>query len=204
MPSDPIASKAVYPSTHPYGIPDLPYAPISAVPRELIPFRAKIRRDGSGIGVHFFLYDAIFESAWNTPNRTVQYLSRFQIGLTPDFSLHPEMPLAVQLWNTYRSRWCGAYWGTHGIAVIPTVSWSTPESYNFCFLGIARHSVVALTTLGTRREVATFMHGFDALLERVQPTLVLCYGQPFPKMERAPLQVYPNRWEQIKAQSHGR
>jgi hypothetical protein len=203
MPSDPIVSKPCYPSSNAYGIPDLPYAPLSAVPNEIVPFRAKIRRNPARIGVHFFLYDAIFESAWNTPNRTIQYLSRYGMALTPDFSLHPEMPLAVQLFNTYRSRWCGAHWHAHGLRVIPTVSWSTPDSYAFCFDGIPRYSVVALTTLGTRRDKTPFLHGFDAMIERIQPAVVLCYGQPLAGMERVPLTVYPNRWERVKAESHG-
>jgi hypothetical protein len=45
MPSDPIASKPCYPSFTPYGIPDLPHAPLNAVPNEIVPFRAKIRHD---------------------------------------------------------------------------------------------------------------------------------------------------------------
>ncbi len=36
----------------------------------------------------------------------------------------------------------------HGVTVIPTVSWSTPDSYPFAFAGIATGSVVAVSTVG--------------------------------------------------------
>ena len=121
---------------------------------------------------------------------------RFTVLFSPDFSLYPEMPLSVQLYNVYRSRWCGAHWTANGYTVIPTVSWSNPASYAFCFEGIAPYSMVALTTLGTRRHKHDFLHGFDALVERVRPSRVLCYGTPFPEMERVPLQLYPNRWQE--------
>jgi hypothetical protein len=129
--------------------------------------------------------------------------------LTPDFSLNADMPLAVQLWNTYRTRWCGAHWQAQGRTIIPTVSWSTPASYAFCFLGIPRYSPVALTTLGSRspERRGAFLHGFAALVEQIQPKVVLCYGEPLPAMERVPLQVYPDRWQRVQQeqeQAHGR
>ena len=104
----------------------------------------------------------------------------------------------------YRSRWCGAHWAAAGHTIIPTVGWSTPDSYAFCFDGIAAHSAVALTTLGTRRRKSDFLHGFDALCERVMPSAVLCYGEPFPEMQRVDLRVYPNRWQRVEDERDGR
>ncbi|MEO1439589.1 MAG: DUF4417 domain-containing protein [Chloroflexota bacterium] len=206
MPSDPIADKPLYPSSSPWGIPDLPYAPLSAVPNWLVPYRTRLRgsraeaKDGA---VHFFLYDAIFESVWNCPSKSARYLDKFNVLLAPDFSLNADMPLALQAYNVYRSRWCAAHWTANGHTAIPTVGWSTPESYAFCFDGIAQHSVVALTTLGTRRRKSDFLSGFYAMLVRIQPSRILCYGDPFPEMERFDLRVYPTRYHLIQAGSDG-
>ena len=203
MPSDPIADKPLYPSDNRYGIPDLRYTPQSHIPDWLIPYRTRVRRGQSveGGAVHFFLYDAIFESVWNCPLKSRRYLDRFSCVLTPDFSLNADLPLAAQIWNTYRNRWCGVHWQAQGFAVIPTVGWSTPESYDFCFLGIAPHSPVAVTTVGSRKPHSKelFLHGFSALIERIQPSVVLCYGKRFQEMEKvASLKVYPDRWENIR------
>jgi hypothetical protein len=203
MPSDPMTTYPIYPSDNSYGIPNLRHTPLSAVPDWLIPYRTRVRFDTTGGAVHFFLYDAIFRSVWTCPNKSARYLSKFRTVLTPDFSLDADMPLALQIFNTYRNRWCGAHWQAQGYTVIPTVGWSTPESFVFCFAGIARHSVVALTTLGTRRNRDTFMHGFQAMIDAIQPSMVMCYGDPFPEMERVPLHVYPDRWQGIRAARNG-
>ena len=204
MPSDPLHDKPLYPADNRYGIPALRYTPVSALPHWLIPYRTRVRPGQSMAGgaVHFFLFDGIFESVWNCPHKTARYLAGFTTVLTPDFSLNTDMPLAAQVWNTYRTRWCGAHWQAHGYQVVPTAAWSTPASYDFCFLGLPQHGPVALTTLGSRSagSRAAFLHGFAALLERIQPAVVLCYGTPLPEMEmRVPLQVYPDRWQDRKS-----
>lgn len=206
MPSDPLADKPLYPSSHADGIPDVPHAPLSAIPQTLIPYRTRLRGtlDPARAAAHFFLYDAIFQSVWNAPAKAERYLKDFAVRLTPDFSLSADMPRALQVYNVYRARWCGAHWAAAGAQVIPTVSWADAASLAFCLAGVARHSVVALTTLGTRRHKAQFLYGFDALIERVQPAAVLCYGQPFPEMARVRLHVYPSRYDQFMGVRDGR
>jgi hypothetical protein len=200
MPSDPIADKPLYPSDNAYGIPNLRHTPLTAVPDWLIPYRTRIRPQQSveGGAVHFFLFDAIFESVWNCPSKSGRYLQKFKNVLSPDFSLNPEMPLALQIYNVYRNRWLAADWQLKGYKVIPSVGWSNAASYEFCFLGLPQNTVVALTTLGSRRQKQVFLHGFDAMIECLNPSFVLCYGKPFPEMERVALKIYPNRWDGIR------
>jgi hypothetical protein len=102
---------------------------------------------------HFFLHDDRFEAAWNRPMVSLEVVRRYRAVLTPDFSLYRDMPLAGQLWNTYRTRWMGRFWQEQGLLVIPTVRWSTPASYRFCFVGIARGQVVATGTPDLRDPV---------------------------------------------------
>lgn len=68
------------------------------------------------------------------------------------------------------------------IIVIPTISWSTNESFEFCFDGIEEGSVVAISTLGSRKEKQLFLNGYFEMIKRIQPTNVLCYGKPFTEM----------------------
>lgn len=206
MPTDPINDKLLYPSDNAYGIPNLRPTPLVGLPQWLIPYRTRLKAEQSAEGgaVHFFLFDAIFESVWNCPSKSGRYLQKFKTLFTPDFSLNAEMPLAVQAFNVYRNRWCGAEWQSQGYTVIPSVGWSTPASYEFCFLGIPQNSLVALTTLGTRQQKQAFLHGFDAMIERLHPSMIVCYGKPFPEMETAPLQIYPSRYDHIKAVQDGR
>jgi hypothetical protein len=98
--------------------------------------------------VHFFLDDYRFETVWSRPLRALEHLSKHRILLTPDFSLYADWPLVMQQWNVYRNRWCGRYWQALGFQVIPTLSWSTSESFDFCFDGIPQNSLVTVSAVG--------------------------------------------------------
>jgi hypothetical protein len=198
---DALNAEYLYPASNEYGIPELAHVPQSAVPDWLVPYGQRLRSDqGVADGaVHFFLDDYRFETVWSRPRKALQYLRRFNTLLTPDFSLYRDYPLALQLWNTYRSRWCGSFWLTQGFTVIPTVSWGSPESYEFCFAGLPQYSLLALSTVGTHKDpsdCAFFLSGFEQMVDRLSPSCVLCYGQPHPEMETlAELKVFPSRWE---------
>lgn len=117
---------------------------------------------------------------WTHPERGLARCARLGLALTPDFSMWRDMPLVMQLWQVYRSRWCGAWLIANGISMIPTVSWSTPRTFEFAFAGIARGSTVALSTVGVRAKEARtlFAAGCEALAKHVAPSCVLIYGQP--------------------------
>ena len=169
----------LYQSSNSWGIPDLPRT--TAAPTRLIAYndRRKVEQPQPGDAVHFFLDDYRFETVWTQPRRSLSRIMRAGISLTPDFSLWREMPLAMQLWQVYRSRWCGAWMNSNGVDVIPTVSWSTPASYEFCFAGIPTGSVVAVSTVGIRGDEAEkgFRRGLEEMLFSLLPEVVLVYGR---------------------------
>jgi len=65
---------------------------------------------------------------------------------------------------------------------IPSVGWSTPYTYRFCFSGIERNAPVAVTTNGNRLSKRGYLHGYDAMLERLAPSVIICRGKPFIEM----------------------
>ena len=83
----------------------------------------------------------------------IEKLSRYRAVLSPDFSMYLEMAPVMQLYNVFRNRWCGAYWASKGIRVVPTVNWGDESTFDFCFEGIEKGSVVA---------VSTYMYGIRA------------------------------------------
>jgi hypothetical protein len=158
---------------------------------------------GPGAAVHFFLDDYRFETVWTKPERGLSRCAAVGAALTPDFSLWSNMPTVMQLWQVYRSRWCGAWLLTHGVTVVPTVSWSTPDSYPFAFAGITPGSVVAVSTVGTRRDPesrALFAEGYREMVRQLSPAAVLVYGtSPTEQVDGGPLvHCYPSRWDTRK------
>lgn len=134
-------------------------------------------------GVHFFVDDYRFEHIYDNPQRTIVKYSQYKFLLTPDYSLYADMPLWRQIENVAKNRWCGAYWQAHGLTVYPTVSWGLSTTYDFCFDGIEQKSVVAIGTIGCKRNKILFMQGYNAMLERLNPSSIICFGKPFAEMQ---------------------
>lgn len=138
--------------------------------------------------VHFFLYDYEIESIWENPEKYVETLKQYEAVLTPDFSMYIEMNPVMQLYNTFRNRWVGAFLHEKGIKVIPTVNWGLENTYDFCFNGIEKGSVVAVSTYMVSEhgnhsdQKEFFMKGYNEMLKRIEPELIICYHKPFPEM----------------------
>ena len=139
--------------------------------------------------VHFFLYDYRFERVWKQPDGDIEKLSQYRAVLSPDFSMYLEMAPVMQIYNVFRNRWCGAYWASKGIRVVPTVSWGGEDTFEFCFDGISKGSTVAVSTYmvsehgNQAAQKEFFMRGYRELLRRIEPEQVICYNEPFPEME---------------------
>ncbi|MEA4996308.1 MAG: DUF4417 domain-containing protein [Petrimonas sp.] len=139
--------------------------------------------------VHFFLYDYRFERVWKTPDSDLEKLSRYRAVLSPDFSMYLEMAPIMQLYNVFRNRWCGAYWASKGMRVIPTVNWGDESTFDFCFEGIEKGGIVAVSTYmatehdNRKAQKEWFMAGYNEMLRRIEPKKIICYNTPFPEMQ---------------------
>ena len=134
-------------------------------------------------GIHFYIDDYKMEGLYYTPERSIHRIAQYKFVITPDYSLYRDMPKAVQLFNVFRSRWCGAFWQSKGITVIPNVSWGDSTTFEFCFDGIEEGSIVAVGTIGCKRSKLAFMRGYNEMLKRIKPSTIICYGSPFEEME---------------------
>lgn len=147
-------------------------------------------------GVHFFVDDYRFKSIYDNPERSLDRYAQYAFLLTPDYSLYADFNLWQQIENVGKNRWVGAYWQSKGLRVIPTISWSTPQSFEFCFDGVEKNATVAVSTVGCRRSKREFMRGYDAMLTKLQPRSIICYGDTFPEMEGNVISV--SYWESRK------
>lgn len=161
-----------------YGIPRL--TPTTCKADDFIGFNyAKTCKQPEGKGVHFFIDDYQFLRCWTNPDAYVGMLQRFKCVFTPDFSTYTDFPIAIQIYNHYRKHWLGAYWQENGVTVIPTISWSSKESFSWCFDGEPIGGCVAVSSVGTqinKTAQALFMDGYNEMLDRLQPERIYFYG----------------------------
>lgn len=149
------------------------------IPEDLISFNYVLSSKDYNKGVHFYIDDYQFERVWNRPHEYIERLSKFDCVLTPDFSMYTDMPLAMQIWNVYRSRLIGQVMQDAGLTVIPTLQWCRENSFDFCFEGLQRGGVVSVSTIGVKRDkeaTQIWMTGMDEAIKRLKPSFVIVYG----------------------------
>ena len=131
-------------------------------------------------GIHFFLHDYQFERVWRSIERYTEILSRPPCVLAPDFSPYADFPKIIQIYNHYRKHYCAAFWQLHGLTVIPTITWSYPESYDFCFDGEPQDSIVAVSSVSVMNSAEgrqLFLQGFEEMMNRLHPRRILFNGK---------------------------
>jgi hypothetical protein len=140
---------------------------------------AKSCKNPSEKGFHFFLDDYQFCRLWSNIDRYIPMLQRFRYVMSPDFSTYTDFPKVMQIYNHYRKHWCAAYMQEAGIQVIPTISWSTLDSFDWCFDGEPEGGTVAVSSVGcmnSKEKKALFLAGYEEMVRRLQPETIIFYG----------------------------
>lgn len=148
-------------------------------PKDLIGFNYMLTSKNKECGIHFYIDDYQFERVWNNVNDYIERLKEYQCVLSPDFSLYKEMPMAMKIWNVYRSRLIGQVFQENGIRVIPTVSWCEKETFDFCFDGLPHNATLSISTIGVKEDKESFKiwkKGVDEMISKLTPKKLLVYG----------------------------
>ncbi len=171
-------NKGIFDGTGIYDIPHL--LPETPKVSNFIGFNfAKTCKQPFDKGLHFFIDDYQFTRLWTNPDAYLEMLGKFKCVCTPDFSTYTDFPKAIQIYNHYRKHWLGAYWQNNGITVIPTISWSDPASFDWCFDGEPIGGAVAVSSVGTqlssdRRKL--FLQGYEEMIKRLHPAVIYFMG----------------------------
>jgi hypothetical protein len=67
----------------------------------------------------------------------------------------------------------------HCIPTIPNVRYGDESTYNFCFDGIPKNSVIAIGTHGCakhRLDIQSHQSGIEETIKRLHPCMILLYG----------------------------
>ena len=156
--------------------------------------------------VCFYMDDYKFDGPrgiWHNSQSALNVIRHFAGAITPDFSTYQDFPEPLKIYNTFRMRVFGYWLGKNGISVINNVRWGTPESWNYCWDGIPRNSVVAIGTVGGNPKKLIdrnrFITGLQELVHVLEPHTILIYGSAnytcFRKLEEQGIQIisYPGR-----------
>ena len=173
---DPLQARRLYRGDPAHGIPELlPVELPATLPTRFTPWPAR-KHAAAGNGLHFFVDDYRFEPLWRSPRRYAAVLERAPLVLGPDFSVYADWPRAMALWNVYRARWLCRELQDMDVAVVPSVTWGSPDTFDFAFLGLPSGTPVAVTSVGRARALEAYDQGYRAMVAAVAPRRVFVCG----------------------------
>lgn len=156
------------------------------IPKTIVPFSERNRVTDYDVAIGFNEMDVKFAEVLINPEAYIKDFRRFSVLISPDCSLYRDAPLSVQIANVYRNRAIGNYYQRKGSYVIPQIRWGNELTYTtkalpekIAFLGAERHSIVAIGTYGCIQHAEDKRHfkaGLEAMLETLEPEVVLVYG----------------------------
>lgn len=153
--------------------------PCYDLPRLLMPFSMALTSKSYDATVHFYIHDYQFERIWRALGRYVECLRRYKSVISPDYSQYVDMPYAQRLWNNYRGKFVGAVLQTKGISIIPNVTWSLPDSFEYCFDGLPQNSIIAINSIGVVKYGLCryrWLKGYEEAIKRLNPKTIVRYG----------------------------
>ena len=173
-----------FPSFAVEGKEEMPVVPAytDPVPTDFIAYTQRRSKLGNtAIGIHCYEYDNRIISTWTNPLKPIESLKKYPCVIAPDFSLLVDQPRAINVTNVYRNRWVSCFWTSKGIKVIPSASWGSVDSFDYCFDGLPENSVISIGHVVEGKEKTynqLYRLGVEELVRRKQPTKLVVYGAP--------------------------
>lgn len=161
------------------GIPVLMNLSNAQVPKDIVPFSKAKRCDNKRQYIHFYEHDKQFSAVLTGTTRYLELLKQFDGVITPDCTMAIGQSKCLQQANTYMNRAVGYFLQKNGIPVIPNIRWSDESSFEYCFLGVPKNSIVSVSTHGcitSRDERKMFKTGLEAMMNALEPKTVLVHG----------------------------
>lgn len=173
---------------------DIPYVDTPEdlkLPEKMIGYQKSQQCSGrENAYLHFYHKDHIFDGrmgiwyalVFNTffkKGFRLEKLNGYRAIITPDFSMYYDMPIIMQMWNLLRSRIVGFYLTKLGYTVVVNVRWTNKRSFSYCFAGLRRNHIIAVSTLGCLRsnsDKELFLPGLEELIKRIHPEYIVLYG----------------------------
>lgn len=161
------------------GIPMLMDLKNTQIPLDIIPFSKIQKNENKRKYVHFYLHDKEFSKVLTSTTRYLEQLKKYDGIITPDCTLMIGQAPCLQQTNTYMNRAVGYYFQKNGIPVIPNIRWSDKSSFEYCFLGVPKNTIVSVSTHGCLRSTeqkTMFKEGMAAMLDSLTPKAVFVHG----------------------------
>lgn len=157
------------------------------IPKSMIPFSERNKSESREEFICFYEHDIRFRDILTATKEQFASLKKFKGVISPDCSLYYDMPLVLQMANTYLNRQIGHCLQEQGLYVIPNVRWGDERTYKrlistelpFAFLGLEKRGIYSIGTYGCCKNAEYKHHlseGLRSFIEEIEPKIILVYG----------------------------
>ena len=157
------------------------------IPKNLVPFSKMEKANKKSFAVCEYENDVEFKDLLVNSDEYIEILKQYQGFISLDCSVYRDMPLAIQITDIYRSRAIGYCFQKHVVYVVPCVRWGDERTYTRKFLpekiafsGVEKNSIVSVGSYGQLKDKVNryyFEAGMDAMMEELEPEIVLVYSK---------------------------
>ena len=187
------------------GIPMLMDLKNTQIPKGLVPINKIKYEKNKNKYVHCYVHDDVFSDFITKTWKYVDILKQYDGVISPDCSMLIGQSQCLQQTNVYFNRAVGFYLQRQGIPVIPNIRWSDEKSFEYCFLGVPKNTIVSVSTHGcirSKEQRRIFKLGLDRTIKELQPSAIIVHGympeEVFSDFTSAvPFYRFPSEFEEI-------
>lgn len=110
-------------------------------------------------------------------------MAKCAVVIGPDLSQYVDMDYHTRLYHAYQNRAMSAWLQNKGVNIIPNVTWSLSDSFEYSREGMPHNSIIAVNCtgiLGHDMSMYLWREGYNNVVLPLQPSIIIRYGDKMP------------------------
>lgn len=162
------------------------------IPDRTVAFDEAFNKNITDCIVHFYEDDRRFLRLFRNPEKYVPFLRKCSLVIEPDLSQYVNMALQIRYAHAYLNRAMAAYLQRQGANIVPNITWTGCDSYEYSTDGRPLESVIAVNCTGILSHDMSkylWLEGYRNVVHPLRPTRIIRYGDRMPG-EDASISIY--------------
>lgn len=172
------------------------------IPNRIVAFDEAYTKKDTDCIVYFYESDRRFMRLFHTPKKYLYFLKKCAVVIGPDLSQLVYMDEMSRYFHAWHNRAMSAWLQQNGVNIIPNVTWSRRDSFEYSYTGMPKHSIVAVNCTGILgHDVSMYMwrEGYKNVALPLEPSIIIRYGDKMPdENERITLHYSNERLNRLR------
>ncbi len=174
------------------------------IPNRIVAFDEAYTKKDTDCIVHFYEGDQRFMRLFHNPTKYLDFLKKCAVVGGPDLSQLAYMDEVSRYFHAWHNRAMSAWLQRNGVNIIPNVTWSRRDSFEYSYTGMPKHSIVAVNCTGILdHDISMYMwrEGYKYVVLPLEPSIIIRYGDKMPE-EKERITLHFNN-ERLNRLRHG-